>query len=165
VKWATIIFATMLSLASQAASADPIPVNLVGTWRLVSNTLEEIPSGTRSDLFGPYPIGYIMYGADGRMMILQVRSQRPTPVGPAVTGTEAEALFRSLIAYGGTYTVKGDVITHHVDISWNQNWTGTEQVRHFKFEGNRVELATDPSPDPIHGKMSVRRLLWEKLAK
>jgi hypothetical protein len=164
-KWAPFIFAAMLSLAGQGATADPIPAKLVGTWRLVSNTLEELPSGTRSDLFGPNPIGYIMYGADGRMMILQVRQERPVPAGAAVTGAEAEALFRSLIAYGGTYTISGDVITHHVDISWNQSWTGTEQVRHFKFEGNRVELATDPSPDPIHGKMSVRRLVWEKLAK
>jgi hypothetical protein len=164
VKWATLFYAAALSAASQPANADPVPAALVGSWRLVSNTLEEIPSGTRTDLFGPNPIGYIMYGADGRMMILQVKSQRPTPAGAAVTGPEAEALFRSLLAYGGTYTVDGDVITHHVDISWNQSWTGTEQVRHFKFVGNRVELATDPSPDPIHGTMSVRRLVWEKLA-
>jgi Lipocalin-like domain len=164
-KWASVFFASLLSLAAGAARADPIPAELIGTWRLVSNTLEEIPSGAKTDLFGPNPIGYIMYGADGRMMILQVRSQRPIPAAAAVTSTEAEALFRSLLAYGGTYSVSGDVVTHHVDISWNQSWTGTEQVRHFKFEGNRVELATDPSPDPIHGKMSVRRLVWEKLAK
>lgn len=164
-KWATLVLAALLSLAGRAASADPVPAQLIGTWRLVSNTLEEIPSGTRTDLFGPNPIGYIMYGADGRMMILQVRSQRTTPANPAVTGPEAEALFRSLLAYGGTYTISGDVITHHVDISWNQSWTGTEQVRHFKFDGNRVELATDPSPDPIHGKMSVRRLVWERFSK
>jgi hypothetical protein len=164
-KWPSVFFAAVLSLATGAVQADPIPAELIGTWRLVSNTLEEIPSGTKTDLFGPNPIGYIMYGADGRMMILQVRSQRPTPAGAAVTPTEADALFRSLLAYGGTYTVSGDVVTHHVDISWNQSWTGTEQVRHFKFTGNRVELATDPSPDPIHGKMSVRRLVWEKLAK
>ena len=162
---AGILVAALLALANAAAAADPIPSQLVGTWRLVSNTLEEIPSGTKTDLFGPNPIGYIMYGSDGRMMILQVRSQRPLPAGAAVTGPEAEALFRSLIAYGGTYSIAGDVITHHVDISWNQSWTGTEQVRHFKFEGSRVELATDPSPDPIHGKMSVRRLVWEKMAK
>lgn len=148
-----------------AAAADPIPPQLVGTWRLVSNTIEEIPSGQQTDLFGHNPLGFIMYGADGRMMILQVRSQRPTPASDAVTAPEADALFRSLIAYGGTYTVSGDAITHHVDISWNQRWTGTNQVRHFKFQGNRVELSTDPSPDPIHGKMSIRRLVWEKLAQ
>jgi hypothetical protein len=165
VKWSTLIFAAALSLAATAATADPVPPQLIGTWRLVSNTLEEIPSGNKTDLFGPNPIGYIMYGADGRMMILQVRSQRLRPAGDAVTSAETDALFRSLISYGGTYTVSGDVITHHVDISWNQSWTGTEQVRHFKFDGNRVELATDPSPDPIHGKMSVRRLVWEKTAK
>jgi hypothetical protein len=157
------IVATSLLLTTAAATADPVPARLIGTWRLVSNTIEEIPSGARTDLFGPNPIGYIVYAADGRMMILQVRSERPLPAGPSVTGPEAEALFRSLIAYGGTYSVAGDVITHHVDISWNQSWTGTDQVRHFKFEGNRVELATDPSPDPIHGKMSIRRLVWEKI--
>ncbi len=158
-----LIVATSMLPAMAAAAGDPVPSRLIGTWRLVSNTIEEIPSGARTDLFGPNPIGYISYGADGRMMIFQVRSQRPLPAGATVTGPEAEALFRSLIAYGGTYSVAGDVITHHVDISWNQSWTGTEQVRHFKFDGNRVELATDPSPDPIHGKMSVRRLLWEKI--
>jgi hypothetical protein len=158
-----LIVATSLLLTTAAATADPVPARLIGTWRLVSNTIEEIPSGARTDLFGPNPIGYIIYAADGRMMILQVRSQRPLPAGASVTSAEAEALFRSLIAYGGTYSVAGDVITHHVDISWNQSWTGTDQVRHFKFEGNRVELATDPSPDPIHGKMSIRRLVWEKI--
>jgi Lipocalin-like domain len=157
------IVAAALLLTTAVVTADPVPARLIGTWRLVSNTIEEIPSGARTDLFGPNPIGYIIYAADGRMMILQVRSQRPPPAGASVTGPEAEALFRSLIAYGGTYSVAGDVITHHVDISWNQSWTGTDQVRHFKFEGNRVELATDPSPDPIHGKMSIRRLVWEKI--
>ena len=162
-KWATIIFIAMLSLASEAPAADPIPANLVGTWRLVSNTLEEIPSGTRSDLFGPNPIGYIMYGADGRMMILQVRSDRVKPKGPVPTPPEAEALFKSFLGYSGTYSISGTTITHHVDISWNEAWTGTDQVRTFSFQGNRVTLATEASADPIHGIVGVRRLVWEKV--
>jgi hypothetical protein len=147
----------------RAEPGDPVPPRLLGTWRLVSNTLEEVPSGTKVDLFGPNPIGFINYGADGRMMILQVRRDRPKPAGPVPTAEEAAALFRSLIAYGGTFTVSGNKVTHHVDISWNQTWTGHDQVRFFRFDGNRVELSTELSPDPVHGKMSVRRLVWEKL--
>ena len=49
------------------------------------------------------------------------------------------------------------MVTHHVDISWNESFTGGEQKRHFKLEGNRLILSTPQSPDPIDGKMSVRR--------
>ncbi len=153
----------VLVAVSTHAGADPIPPQLVGTWRLVSNTLEETATGKVSDLFGKNPIGYIMYGSDGRMMILQVRRERKRPLGSAPTGPEAEALFRSMIAYGGTFTVDGGKIVHHVDISWNESWTGSEQVRLYKFEGNRVELSTEVSPDPVHGVMSIRRLVWEKV--
>jgi hypothetical protein len=157
--------ALCLALAGRPAGgyADPLPQQLIGTWKLVSSVIEEIPSGETRDLFGANPIGYIVYGADGRMLILQVRSDRARPAGPVPTPAEAEALFRSLIGYGGTYTVERDKVTHHVDISWNESWSGTDQVRTFKFEGDRVILSTEPSLDPFHGKMSVRRLTWQKL--
>jgi hypothetical protein len=54
-------------------------------------------------------------------------------------------------------------ITHHVDVSWNESWTGTEQKRIARFNGNRVYLSTPPSLDPITGTTSVRTMTWEKL--
>jgi hypothetical protein len=56
-----------------------------------------------------------------------------------------------------------DVFTHHVDVSWNESWTGTEQKRIARFEDNRVYLSTPPSLDPITGTTSVRTMTWEKL--
>ena len=56
-----------------------------------------------------------------------------------------------------------NLITHHVDVSWNQSWTGTDQKRVARFEGNRVYLSTPPSVDPITGTKSVRTMTWEKL--
>jgi len=56
-------------------------------------------------------------------------------------------------------------ITHHVDVSWNQSWTGTDQKRVARFEGNRVYLSTPPSLDPITGTMSMRTMTWEKLGR
>src|SRR3989440_702996 len=49
-------------------------------------------------------------------------------------------------------TLFRSVVTHHVDISWNQSFTGDAQKRHFKFEGNRLLLSPPQSPDPIDGK-------------
>jgi hypothetical protein len=33
----------------------------------------------------------------------------------------------------------------------------------YKFDGDRLSLATAPSPNPLTGKMSVRTFVWEKI--
>jgi len=68
-----------------------------------------------------------------------------------------------MVSYTGTYEVRGDTIVHHVDVSWNETWTGTEQTRFYKFDGDRLSLATTPSVDPVEGKMSIRTLVWERV--
>jgi hypothetical protein len=137
--------------------------HILGTWKLIAAVREEIPSGIKTEFLGSTPIGYINYGADGRMLVLTVASERRKPAGSKATSAEVEALFRSMTSYGGTYTIDGNEITHHVDVSWNESWTGTEQKRIARFNGNRVYLSTPPSLDPITGTTSVRTMTWEKL--
>ena len=137
---------------------------LLGTWRLISAVREEIPSGAKIELFGPNPVGYLNYAPDGRMLALIVRGGRVRPAGTNATPGEAEALYRSMLSYGGTYAVDGNEVTHRVDIAWNQSWTGSTQTRTFAFEGERLHLTTPPSPDPTEGRMSVRRMVWERIA-
>ena len=126
-------------------------------------------SGYRSeaqatDIFGKAPHGFISYSRDGRMMVLYVKDERPKPTDLAkMTDQERADLFKTMIAYGGTYTFDGKTITHHVDISWNQIWTGTDQLRNIRFEGRKVILSTNPQPSSIDGKMSISVLAWEKL--
>ena len=145
-------------------SNDQTRQHLLGTWKLVAAVREDIPSGTKTDLLGANPIGYINYAPDGRMMVLNVGSGRRKPAGANATPAEAEALFRSMTSYAGTYSVDGNEITHHVDVSWNESWTGTRQKRFARFEGDRVYLSTPPSPDPLTGTMSVRTMTWEKVS-
>ena len=144
-----------------AAAADD-KMRLIGTWTLVSAVREEIPSGAIDYMFGETPRGYINYSPDGRMIALITRSDRTAPGGKP-TAAEAEALYRGMLSYAGAYSIAGDVVTHHVDISWNQSFNGGEQKRHFRFEGDRLILSTPQSHDPIDGKMSVRRMTWQKV--
>jgi hypothetical protein len=137
---------------------------LIGTWKLVSATREEIPSGTTADQLGERPAGYINYAPDGRMIAIIARGDRPRPAGTLATPAEADALLKGMVAYAGTYTVEGETVTHDVDISWNESWTGSRQTRMFRFDGGRLHLETPPSPDPNGGRMSVRRMVWEKVA-
>ena len=136
--------------------------SLIGTWTLLSAVREEIPSGATVEQLGKAPRGYLTYTPEGRMIALITRGDRKAPASGQATGAEAEALFRSMLSYGGTFTVAGDVVIHHVDISWNQSFTGGEQKRHFRFEGDRLLLSTPQSLDPIDGKMSVRTMTWQR---
>src|SRR5215213_10301286 len=99
---------------------------LLGTWKMVSWTKEVVATGETSDALGPEPVGYISYQPDGHMMALVVRSGRAPPAGPAPTSEEKVRLFDTMLAYAGTYTLDGDKVVHHVGVSWNQAWTGTD---------------------------------------
>jgi len=135
-----------------------------GTWRLVSFTRKVLETGETTDIFGKSPRGFINYGRDGRMLVLIVSDKRPKPADLAkVTDQERVELFKTTIAYGGTYTYDGKTIKHHVDISWNETWTGTDQVREVKFEGNRLILSTVPAPSVIDGKLVTAVLTWERV--
>ena len=140
-----------------------LPLNpLLGTWKLVSVVRKEVPTGAKTDLLGPNPKGFINYLADGRMMVIVVRSDRNKPKANVPTAAEAEALFRSMNSYAGTYTFTDNEVTHHVDISYNETWTDTKQTRFYKLENSRLILSTSETPDPYDGKLSVRSLTWEK---
>ena len=52
---------------------------------------------------------------------------------------------------------------HSVEMATREPWVGTEQVRGFSFEGNRLTLSPPVSPDYVHGSVTRRHLVWEKL--
>ena len=138
---------------------------LVGTWKLVSAVREDVATGEKTAFLGESPSGVLHYLPDGRMMAIITRGGRKAPAGRVANATEAEALIRSMIAYGGTYRCEGDKVIHDCDISWNQSFTGTKQVRTMTFEGDTLTLSPPPSPDPTDGTMSVRKLVWVKSSR
>jgi hypothetical protein len=139
-------------------------IDIVGTYRLISSKRMILDTGEMEDTHGKDPTGYITYGADGRMMGMMVSSNRPTPENmDKMTDQECANLFRTMVAYGGTYTFHGDRIEHHIDISWNQLWTGTTVVRDIGRDGDRLIYTTKPAPFTEDGKVSVNTLVWEKV--
>jgi hypothetical protein len=150
-------------LITTAAFAAPGPRALYGTWRLVSFTRTVVSTGETTDIFGKTPHGFLTYGPDRRMMAVIAKDDRLKPADLAtMTDQQRADLFRTMIAYAGTYSFDGKTMTHHVDISWNEIWTGTDQVRNVKFEGSRLILSTNPQPSSADGKISVSVLTWER---
>jgi hypothetical protein len=144
------------------ADAPPASAALLGTWKLVSWQREIVATGERSDALGPSPLGYFNYGADGRVLLLIVRRDRAAPQAGAPTDAEKLALFDSMLAYAGTYTLDEEKIIHHIDASWNEAWTGTNQVRFYKLDGNTLTIRGAPARDPHIGQEVVHHVVLQK---
>ena len=133
---------------------------LLGTWKLQSFTMEYQDTHETTEPFGAHPSGYLSYGADGRMYAIVAGEGRRPPAGAVPTDAEKIELFSGMGAYAGTYTVEGDKVVHHVDVSWNEVWTGTEQVRQFKIEGDRLRIRAHVIED---GRPSLSTLTWTRI--
>jgi hypothetical protein len=157
--WLAVLIA-LFSFASSAWAADDI----AGTYRLISANRVILATGDTEDSYGKNPIGFMTYGRDGRMMGMIVFRNRPKAESlDKMTDQQRADLFRTMIAYGGTYTFRGNSVEHHIDISWNELWTGTTVIRDIQKEGDRLVYTTKPAPFPRDGKMSINTLVWEKV--
>ena len=135
---------------------------LLGTWKLQSYTTE-YEDGQTVESFGEHPRGYLSSSADCRMYGIVVREGRRRPANVVPSDAEKAALFASMGAYAGTYTIEGDKVTHHVDVSWIESWTGTAQVRQFRIGGNTLHIRSAPAVDPADGRVSSATLLWTRV--
>lgn len=150
--------ATMLSFGSAFADDD-----FAGTYKLVSATRTVAATGETKDAYGKNPKGYIMYGRDGRMLVLVTHDGRSKPSRSDMTDLDRADQYRTLNTYGGTYTFHGDSVGHHIDIAGNETRVGSTEIREVKRDGNRLIYITKPQPFSADGTLSVITLVWEKL--
>jgi hypothetical protein len=134
---------------------------LIGTWKLITCDMEYQDSGAREPYFGAAPpSGYLILTPEGRMIALLVSGERK----PGQTDEQQAALFRTMIAYTGCYRLESDQFITTVDVSWNEAWTGTEQVRFYTLDGERLDILTAWLPHPTHpANQMIRGILsWER---
>jgi hypothetical protein len=135
---------------------------LLGTWKLKAYVVTRA-SGERATPYGENPTGYLSYSADGRMQVIAAAKGRIAPASAAASENERVALYDTMFAYAGTYSVEAGKVIHHVDISWNETWTGTDQIRLFEVSGNTLTVTTQIT-DPANGMEAHYAVVWEKVA-
>jgi hypothetical protein len=152
------------SVTPAAGVAPQLRDRLQGTWRLRSFTQKILDTGETIDVFGKSPQGFINYSTDGRMIVLMVGDARPRASDLSqLTDAERAELFKTMVAYAGTYTVDDAEVTHHLDISWNQIFTGADQVRNIELTDGVFVMSTNPQPRSQDGRLAVSVMTWEKL--
>lgn len=124
---------------------------LIGLWRLVSAQGEDIGTGAVEPLYGSNPVGYLLLAPGGRMISF-LTSTEPTGYDPA-------ALFKSMMAYSGTYRIEGDRWMVDVDIAWFPGWVGTHQERTFSLAGDDLHVRGGPFGHPAYPGRRMRAFL------
>jgi hypothetical protein len=147
----------VLSLIPSARADDRDKV--VGLWQLVSVLYEDVQTKERWPVLGEHPHGRQIATADGRWLALVTGEGRPIPK----TDEDRAKALRTMIAYTGRYTVDAEKIVTKVEAAWNEAWVGTEQVRFYRFDGDRLLIESPPQPHPnLDGRMVKIIVVWER---
>jgi len=154
-----------LLLASSAftSPAGTDPANdrdrIAGTWKLVSVVYEDAKTGERTPVLGAHPKGCQIATPEGRWLALVTAEGRTLPQ----TDEERATALRTMIAYTGKYRLQDGKVITKVEAAWNEAWVGTEQVRAYRFEGDRLHLESPPQPHPNIGGRIVRIIVtWDR---
>ena len=158
VRLAVFALAVYCYLQPGFALAQDTAKQLAGSWKLNTWTVQII-GGEVTEPFGPNPKGRAIFTPDGFVAFVIVAANRK----PAANDADAAALLKTLMAYTGKFTIDGDKFTTKVDISWSELFTGTDQVRFFKLEGDRLSIRTAEQASAIYpGKRVVGTIIWKR---
>lgn len=144
-----LLFCLWVLAFSPCLSATPPSKDLlVGTWRLVTAESTTLAGQVDPNAFGAHPAGLLTFTAKGRMsMVVSDDGRKPLSVLDRVTAPVEERAnaFSTFVAYAGRYTLKGEILVYHVEVSSIQNWVSTDLKRFIALTGNRLSVRTPPT--------------------
>lgn len=143
--------------------------SLIGTWELAEWTFT-VDESRPTRPWGGNPAGLLMYTGDGRMSASLMSLGRP----PAPTRTLSAAPIdiraaaaAGYLSYTGSYSMDGDDVLHHIEVSLMPNWVGQTERRHIEWvpsdTGFDLVLSTPPTTTD-GGRTAVNRLRWKRLS-
>lgn len=140
------------------ADAPDVAAKFVGTWSLVG--IERRTAGGQVTPTENPPIGFIMYDPAGYMGVVIMGRDRQAYAGDEPTPAEVVAAATSYTSYFGPFSVdeEAGIVTHHLLGGLNPGWSGSDFLRHYEFEDDRLTLQppAGESGDTVH-------LTWERL--
>jgi hypothetical protein len=164
-RYAVVALVACAGLVSGAVSAAATgDVNPTGVWQVVDYFATDPATGAVTHPFGESPIGSAIYTAKGHMSVLVSGSHRVPSTGTGAKRAQERAeLFDGLYAYTGTYAVKGNAVTIHVESAWQPDWVGTDKTRTLKLDHGILSIVTAPMTSPVDGKTYISTTTFRRV--
>ncbi|WP_145553205.1 lipocalin-like domain-containing protein [Yersinia canariae] len=137
----------------------------IGSWSLISQHFT-LPDGSIHYPMGQQMSGRINYEKQGTMAAqLYCGGRLNFASEDWLQGSDDEIknAFISALTYFGRYKIDEQqaTVTHFVEGSLFPNWVGSQQLRYYQFEENRLTLRTPPLQ--MNNSALVGVLIWEKI--
>jgi hypothetical protein len=140
---------------------------LIGTWHLIEWDCT-LDGRYHNHPFGADAKGQIIYTDDGQMSAILMRRQRPLFAKANLAGGSDEEKVTAVngyVSYAGTYSLDGNLVSHHVQFSLLPNWIGTDLVRQVTWLEDGDLLLTALPEMTRSGKVVVNQLRWRKVER
>lgn len=141
-----------------AGPANAQLTEIVGTWKFLSYVRTDPGTGENVNIFGEHPRGWLIYTPEGRMMVIVIPENRKS----LEKDDDRIEHHKQMVAYTGRYTIAGDKVIHHVDVAWNEAWIGTDLVRSYKINADRLIITTAPTKYGLDAVNQVSTLTLER---
>ena len=139
--------------------SDISPHELAGSWKLVSIKTEIADTKEIVDVFGPDPLGYGVFTADGRWIVIITASGLTEPDNDQ----QRAAVYNGIGAYSGRYKLQGNQLTIKVDVASNPGAIGREQIRFAALDGDKLVLtAPRDRLRRLQGREGIGVVTWER---
>lgn len=142
--------------------------SLIGTWRLVEWTFT-VDDSRPTRPWGGNPAGLLTYTEDGRMSASLMSNGRPAAPTRTLSAAPIDiraAAAAGYLSYAGSYSMDGNDVLHHIELSLMPNWVDTTERRLIEWaaseDGFDLILSTPPTKTD-GGRMAVNRLRWERM--
>ena len=132
---------------SGSMPVEDICARLIGAWDLIC-WREIRPDGGVDYPLGEDALGKLLYTEDGHVSAQLARRRlrrfRKDDWREAAEAERAGA-WKDYFGYFGTYSIDHErhAVIHHVEGAWFPNLAGTDQVRGYRFEDDRLVLNAD----------------------
>jgi hypothetical protein len=151
--------ATLSIALSMIAAASAQEQGIVGVWKLTAFVVESVQTKERRHVYGEKPSGFLIVTPERFTALITGEGRKPPQ-----TDEDRIFSFRSMFAYTGPYRIEGNQLTTHVEVAWNESWKGTEQVRFFRLQGDKLSIEAAPAPSVNYPELGITRgiLEWER---
>jgi hypothetical protein len=132
---------------------------LIGAWALMT-WCETTATGEVRYPLGKDAIGQLIYTSDLRVSAQLASQSQPNFQSEdwrEATQPESAQAWKQYFGYFGTFSLDLDrqAVIHHIEGSWFPNLRGTDQVRFFRFEQERLMLEADTEWGRVH-------IVWQR---
>jgi hypothetical protein len=129
-----------LLLAPMSAYAES---DILGSWRQTAFYQKVVATGERRDIYGDKVLGRVIYTKEGTFCTMATAADRKQ-AAPAVAEAEKPALFSSMYAYCGKYTVDGAKLSTIADTAWAPGWLTSPHDGKWEVKGKTLTVETTP---------------------